>query len=91
MTYHGAASVEDCLHRWAYSMAGSRDDAGLVADAVAGQAGRFDVFARLQHHRFPGGPLLRTPAQGADTVLWLASREPGETGLLWEDRTPVPW
>ncbi|MFN3495115.1 MAG: NAD(P)/FAD-dependent oxidoreductase [Hydrogenophaga sp.] len=34
----------------------------LVADAVAGQAGRFDVFARLQHRRFPGGPLLRTPS-----------------------------
>lgn len=34
----------------------------LVADAVTGQAGRFDVFARLQHHRFPGGALLRTPS-----------------------------
>lgn len=31
----GAAALEDCLHRWAYTMAGSRDDAGLVADAVA--------------------------------------------------------
>lgn len=30
----GAAVVEDCLHRWAYSLAGSRDDAGTVADAV---------------------------------------------------------
>lgn len=34
----------------------------LVAQAVAGQAGRFDVFARLKHHAFPGGPLLRTPS-----------------------------
>ncbi|MDO8906309.1 FAD-binding oxidoreductase [Hydrogenophaga sp.] len=34
----------------------------LVAEAVAGQAGRFDVFARLQHHHFPGGALLRTPS-----------------------------
>jgi gamma-glutamylputrescine oxidase len=33
----------------------------LVAEAVAGQAGRFDVFARLKHHPFPGGPMLRTP------------------------------
>ena len=32
---NGAAAVEDCLHRWAYTLAGSRDDAGLVADAVA--------------------------------------------------------
>jgi gamma-glutamylputrescine oxidase len=34
----------------------------LVAEAVAGQAERFDVFARLQHRNFPGGPLLRMPS-----------------------------
>jgi len=34
----------------------------LVAEAVAGQAERFDVFARLQHRPFPGGALLRTPS-----------------------------
>jgi gamma-glutamylputrescine oxidase len=34
----------------------------LVAQAITGQAERFDVFARLQHHQFPGGPLLRTPS-----------------------------
>jgi gamma-glutamylputrescine oxidase len=34
----------------------------LVAHAVTGQAERFDVFARMQHHQFPGGPLLRTPS-----------------------------
>ena len=34
----------------------------LVAEAIAGQASRFDVFARLQHAPFPGGPWLRTPA-----------------------------
>ena len=34
----------------------------LVAHAVAGQAERFDVFSRLQHRKFPGGPLLRTPS-----------------------------
>lgn len=33
----------------------------LVAEAVAGQAARFDVFARLRHRSFPGGRLLRTP------------------------------
>src|SRR6218665_2584304 len=32
-----------------------------VAQALAGQAERFDVFARLQHRKFPGGPWLRTP------------------------------
>jgi gamma-glutamylputrescine oxidase len=34
----------------------------LVAEAVAGDASRFDVFARLQHQPFPGGRALRTPA-----------------------------
>ncbi|MBX3608904.1 MAG: FAD-binding oxidoreductase [Hydrogenophaga sp.] len=34
----------------------------LVAEAVLGQAGRFDVFARLRHHRFPGGRWMRTPS-----------------------------
>jgi len=34
----------------------------LVAQAVAGQAEKFDVFAGLQHHQFPGGPLLRMPS-----------------------------
>jgi gamma-glutamylputrescine oxidase len=34
----------------------------VVAEAVAGQAERLDVFARLQHRKFPGGALLRTPS-----------------------------
>lgn len=34
----------------------------VVAQAVAGQAERFDVFAKLQHHKFPGGPMLRMPS-----------------------------
>jgi gamma-glutamylputrescine oxidase len=40
----------------------------LMAEAVAGQAERlnvperFDVFARIPHARFPGGPLLRMPS-----------------------------
>ena len=33
----------------------------LAAEAIAGQAGRFDVFARLRHTAFPGGRWLRTP------------------------------
>jgi gamma-glutamylputrescine oxidase len=35
----------------------------LVAEAIAGQAERFDVFARIAHRNFPGGVLLRRPAQ----------------------------
>lgn len=34
----------------------------LVAEAMAGDAGRFDVFARLRHHDFPGGRWLRMPS-----------------------------
>jgi gamma-glutamylputrescine oxidase len=34
----------------------------LVAQALAGQAERFDVFARLQHRSFPGGAQLRMPS-----------------------------
>ena len=34
----------------------------LVAEAMSGDASRFDVFARLRHRSFPGGALLRTPA-----------------------------
>jgi hypothetical protein len=31
----GAAAVETCVQRWAYSLAPSRDDAGTVAEAAA--------------------------------------------------------
>ena len=34
----------------------------LVAEAIDGDARRFDTFARIRHRRFPGGRLLRTPA-----------------------------
>lgn len=34
----------------------------LVAEAIAGQAERFDLLSRIKHHAFPGGVLLRTPA-----------------------------
>ena len=34
----------------------------LVAQAVAGQSERFDLFASLQHRSFPGGALLRMPS-----------------------------
>jgi gamma-glutamylputrescine oxidase len=34
----------------------------LVAQTIAGQAERFDLFARLRHHAFPGGARMRVPA-----------------------------
>ncbi len=34
----------------------------LLAEAVSGHAERFDLFTKLTHRNFPGGPWLRTPA-----------------------------
>lgn len=34
----------------------------LVAETIAGQAERFDLFARIRHLPFPGGKMMRTPA-----------------------------
>jgi gamma-glutamylputrescine oxidase len=34
----------------------------LVAETVAGTAERFDVFARIPHRDFPGGPMFRRPS-----------------------------
>lgn len=33
----------------------------LMAEAIAGQAGHFDILARIRHRPFPGGSLLRMP------------------------------
>jgi gamma-glutamylputrescine oxidase len=33
----------------------------LVAEAISGQAERFDIFSRISHVPFPGGRVLRTP------------------------------
>ncbi len=33
----------------------------LLSEAIAGQAQRFDVFARMRHRDFPGGRRFRTP------------------------------
>ncbi|OEE67917.1 FAD-dependent oxidoreductase [Enterovibrio norvegicus FF-33] len=33
----------------------------VIAEAISGTAERFDVFARVKHMTFPGGPILRSP------------------------------
>lgn len=39
-----------------------------------------------------GGDIApRSAREGAATAVWLATREQGPTGLLWEDRETVPW
>ena len=34
----------------------------LIAEAIHGQAARFDLFGKIRHRDFPGGATLRTPA-----------------------------
>jgi gamma-glutamylputrescine oxidase len=46
----------------------------LVAETLAGQAQRFDVYTRLKHRHFPGGPWLRTPALVL-AMLWYRLRD----------------
>jgi gamma-glutamylputrescine oxidase len=46
----------------------------LIAEAIAGQAERFDVFTQLQHRNFPGGRALRMPALVL-AMLWYRMRD----------------
>ena len=46
----------------------------LVAEMVAGQAGRFDLMAEVPTQRFPGGAALRTPLLVA-AMLWFSLRD----------------
>ncbi|HEX9474400.1 MAG TPA: FAD-binding oxidoreductase [Steroidobacteraceae bacterium] len=46
----------------------------LAAEAIAGSAGRFDLFARIAHRDFPGGALLRRPALVL-AMLWYRLRD----------------
>ncbi len=46
----------------------------LVAEAISGQAERFDLFTRIRHRDFPGGPALRTPLLVL-AMLWFRMRD----------------
>jgi gamma-glutamylputrescine oxidase len=46
----------------------------LLAEAIAGQAERFDLFTRIPHHDFPGGMALRRPALVL-AMLWYRLRD----------------
>jgi gamma-glutamylputrescine oxidase len=46
----------------------------IVAEAIAGQAERFDLFARIKHRTFPGGRLLRMPSLVL-AMLWYRMRD----------------
>jgi gamma-glutamylputrescine oxidase len=46
----------------------------LVAETIAGQAERFDLFTRLKHRNFPGGPALRMPGLVL-AMLWFRLKD----------------
>ena len=46
----------------------------LLAEAIAGTAERFDLFARIPHRDFPGGRALRTPMLVA-AMAWYKLRD----------------
>jgi gamma-glutamylputrescine oxidase len=46
----------------------------LLAEAILGTAGRFDVFTRIPHRDFPGGAALRRPALVL-AMLWYRLRD----------------
>jgi dehydrogenase/reductase SDR family member 12 len=80
---------------WAQRLA----DRGIVAHAMhPGWADTPGVSASLPHFYRVTRPLLRSPQQGADTIVWLgAADEPARsTGGFWHDRrrrptSLVPW
>jgi NAD(P)-dependent dehydrogenase (short-subunit alcohol dehydrogenase family) len=57
---------------------------GVLADAMCPGHCRTDM---------GGENAPRSAEEGADTIVWLATRETegAQTGLLWEDRLVVPW
>ncbi|MEY2624276.1 MAG: hypothetical protein RL412_51 [Pseudomonadota bacterium] len=46
----------------------------LLAETISGTHDRFDVFARIKHRDFPGGPALRRPALVL-AMLWYRLRD----------------
>jgi len=67
---------------------------GVVVHAMhPGWADTPGVARSLPMFRRVVGPLLRTPADGADTLIWLAVNTDevlAESGLFWHDRRPRP-
>ena len=80
---------------WAKRLAGT----GVVVHAMhPGWVDTPGVASSLPRFHRLTGPLLRSPEQGADTIVWLgAAAEPGESsGGFWHDRRRrpthrVPW
>jgi dehydrogenase/reductase SDR family protein 12 len=74
---------------WAEQLAGT----GVVVHSMhPGWSDTPSLRSSLPHFYKVTRPLLRTPAQGADTIVWLGSAaEPGRSsGRFWHDRRPRP-
>jgi|SRR5947209_2697603 len=74
---------------WAEQLAG----AGIVVHAMhPGWSDTPGLRSSLPRFYTVTRPLLRTPAEGADTIVWLgAAAEPGRSsGRFWHDRRPRP-
>jgi NAD(P)-dependent dehydrogenase (short-subunit alcohol dehydrogenase family) len=74
---------------WAQRLAGS----GVTVHAMhPGWADTPGIRSSLPGFYRVTRPLLRTPAEGADTIVWLgAAAEPAlRSGLFWHDRRPRP-
>ena len=74
---------------WAEQLAGT----GVVSHAMhPGWSDTPGVKDSLPGFRSFTAPLLRSPEQGADTIVWLATAdEPSRvSGLFWHDRKPRP-
>jgi NAD(P)-dependent dehydrogenase (short-subunit alcohol dehydrogenase family) len=74
--------------------ANQQRDTSVVAHAMhPGWTDTPGIEASLPRFHRLVGPLLRTPEQGADTMIWLASAPPAarSTGRLWLDRRVRPF
>lgn len=78
------------IREWARRL----QDRGIVANAMhPGWADTPGLEASLPGFRDLVGGLLRTPAEGADTIVWLATSDEGRrmTGRVFLDRRPRPF
>jgi dehydrogenase/reductase SDR family member 12 len=94
--YARAKRAQVALSReWARRLAGT----GVACHAMhPGWVNTPGIAAALPRFHAIMRPLLRTPGQGADTIIWLATTDPARlgSGKFWHDRRPrteyrLPW
>jgi dehydrogenase/reductase SDR family member 12 len=86
--YARAKRAQVALSReWAWRLAGT----GIAFHAMhPGWVNTPGIATALPRFHAVMRPLLRTPAQGADTIIWLATTDPARlgSGKFWHDRRP---